>query len=611
MRRECAVLVEEMMMNRQKVLMFLFVAGAVMVWHVPALAQAPASIPVQGYLTDDEGDPIDDDVDMTFAIYNRAGGGEPFFIETQTVSVDGGYFVAFVGEDEVLDLGLFRDNGQLFLGIDVGGEGEMTPRTELGTVPWAGYAEYAREAEVVGGLAVEDLALVDHEHDFSDLLEIPEGLDDGDDDTLYDAGDGLLLDDTIFSSDYSAVQARVLSTCEDGQAIRTINEDGSVVCQMAGEEGTTYEAGAGLHLEGTSFSVDLAAVQARVTGTCPEGQSMRGIGADGTVTCTADGDTTYTAADGLSLAGTTFAADTTFLQRRVGSSCPVGQSIRAIAADGTVTCEVDDGSSYSAGTGLNLVGSTFSADTGYLQRRVSSSCPAGQSIRAIAANGTVTCEVDTGAAYSAGTGLTLTGSTFSANTTYLQRRVTGTCPAGSSIRTIWDNGTVLCETDDNSGGDITEVVAGNGLEGGGSSGAVTLHGTYFQSFTGTVDVDIRGDCRWYQWASIDVGAPGWAVITSNVVVRIDHSAGTSDVFLALIDTEQDVCPANESSDPNVAIIDIPNFFGDGGGVFQTTVHRSIRVEPGVTRFYLNVRMHSGAGGDQILSNVMQISFIPD
>jgi len=55
----------------------------------------------------------------------------------------------------------------------------------------------------------------------------------------------------------------------------------------------------------------------------------------------------------------------------------------------------------------------------------------------------------------AGTGLTGGGTagdvTLSANTTYLQRRVSGTCAAGSSIRTIATDGTVTCEPDDTSG----------------------------------------------------------------------------------------------------------------------------------------------------------------
>jgi hypothetical protein len=76
--------------------------------------------------------------------------------------------------------------------------------------------------------------------------------------------------------------------------------------------------------------------------------------------------------------------------------------------------------------------------------------------------------------YTAGTGLSLAGNTFAADTSYLQRRVDSSCGAGNSIRAIAADGTVTCEPDDDSGGDITAVTAGSGLTGGGSSEAVTL-----------------------------------------------------------------------------------------------------------------------------------------
>jgi hypothetical protein len=57
-----------------------------------------------------------------------------------------------------------------------------------------------------------------------------------------------------------------------------------------------------------------------------------------------------------------------------------------------------------------------------------------------------------------------------------QKRVAHPCPPESSIRQINADGTVVCETDSDSGGDITSVSAGGGLEmdGSGSSGDVTI-----------------------------------------------------------------------------------------------------------------------------------------
>jgi hypothetical protein len=76
-----------------------------------------------------------------------------------------------------------------------------------------------------------------------------------------------------------------------------------------------------------------------------------------------------------------------------------------------------------------------------------------------------------------GTGLTGGGSTgdvtLFADTAYLQRRVSGTCAAGSSIRAIGADGSVTCEID--AIGDITSVTAGQGLTGGGTAGDVTLN----------------------------------------------------------------------------------------------------------------------------------------
>jgi len=57
--------------------------------------------------------------------------------------------------------------------------------------------------------------------------------------------------------------------------------------------------------------------------------------------------------------------------------------------------------------------------------------------------------------------------------TAFQQRVSASCLPGESIRVINQDGTVACEVDDNSG-DITGIIAGLGLTGGGFTGDITL-----------------------------------------------------------------------------------------------------------------------------------------
>jgi hypothetical protein len=76
-------------------------------------------------------------------------------------------------------------------------------------------------------------------------------------------------------------------------------------------------------------------------------------------------------------------------------------------ADGTD----DTGPSYANGFGLNLAGTTFSVDPTSVQSRVNGTCPAGSAIGEIAQDGSVTCRGH--AAYTAGDGLDLTRGEFS------------------------------------------------------------------------------------------------------------------------------------------------------------------------------------------------------
>ncbi len=186
-----------------------------------------------------------------------------------------------------------------------------------------------------------------------------------------------------------------------------------------------------------------------------------------------DDDTTYSPGYGLALDSTTFNVMTDTIQARVSEACGSGYAIRQVNADGSVVCETDDDTIYTNGYGLDLNSTQFSVDILEVQSRVIGSCADGWSIRTIYADGTVYCEIDDDTTYTSGYGLYLVSGQFSVNPGEIQNRVVGSCPGGYAIRTIYGDGTVYCEIVD----DTTSFWS---LSGNASTNLAT-------NFLGTVD----------------------------------------------------------------------------------------------------------------------------
>ena len=211
------------------------------------------------------------------------------------------------------------------------------------------YAYTAGDAATLNGQAG------DYYLDWRNFTHVPDDFADGvDNDTTYNAGSGLRLDGTTFS--VTGAPWSGLTGVPAGFADGVDND-------------TTYTAGTGLTLSGNQFNV---AAPYRLPQACAAGQIVEWNGT--TWVCAADNDsggdiTAVTAGTGLTGGGTTGSvtlnADTAYLQRRVSSTCAAGSSIRAINADGTVICEADDNTTYNAGTGLALIGTQFSLSTPY------------------------------------------------------------------------------------------------------------------------------------------------------------------------------------------------------------------------------------------------------
>jgi hypothetical protein len=184
----------------------------------------------------------------------------------------------------------------------------------------------------------------------------------------------------------------------------------------------------------------------------------------------------------------TIAVNPAVVQSRVSASCAVGSSIRVIAADGTVTCQVDNGGSGGGGTvtsvatGAGLTGGpvTTSGTIGLAATQLlpTVACANNQipkwngtawlcATDSVGGSGTVT-NIITGLGIIGGP-LTTTGSLAIAPSYRLpQTCLNGQLAKYNTTTQLWE-----CTADNGGGGTVTSVGAGIGINGG----PVTTSGT--------------------------------------------------------------------------------------------------------------------------------------
>ncbi|MFZ1754037.1 MAG: hypothetical protein WAU10_09845 [Caldilineaceae bacterium] len=125
-------------------LMILMLVWAQTAGAFPALdtsATSTGTIAYQGRLADSGGNPLTTTVNMTFRLYNAATGGTPLWSEDWTgpngVQVSDGLFNVMLGSLTAIPQNVITGNPTLFLGITAGTDNEMSPRVQLGSVPFA------------------------------------------------------------------------------------------------------------------------------------------------------------------------------------------------------------------------------------------------------------------------------------------------------------------------------------------------------------------------------------------------------------------------------------------------------------------------------------------
>jgi hypothetical protein len=280
--------------------------------------------------------PVTANVDMVFALFDAATGGNQFgpplqftAANSNPVAVANGIFTV------ALDFGpafstLVSD--QRWLQVSINGN-VLSPRTQIQSAPYALQSQTAEFAYAIQNASVGAAQIVP-----------------------------------------TQVQARVTGSCPAGSSIRVVAQDGTVTCQTTGGNGTVTSVATDATLTGgpitTSGTLGIAAgavgtaqinnteVQARVTGTCSSGQTLLSVNADGTVNCGTDltgGSGTVTSiGTGPSLSGgpiTTSGTidiaaggvglaqiDTSQVQARAAGTCALGSYLRGMNADGSLIC---------------------------------------------------------------------------------------------------------------------------------------------------------------------------------------------------------------------------------------------------------------------------------
>jgi len=140
----------------------LLLTAAVLVVGVVS-ADVPHQINYQGYLTDPEGVPVPDgNYSVTFRIYGDSVVGASLWEEGQLVTAQTGLFSAVLGSIVAIEEGIFAEPDR-WLGIQVGLDPELAPRTRINS---AAYAQHAFAADS----AVLATTSLDKTVDASDLV---------------------------------------------------------------------------------------------------------------------------------------------------------------------------------------------------------------------------------------------------------------------------------------------------------------------------------------------------------------------------------------------------------------------------------------------------------
>lgn len=239
------------------------------------------------------GVPADGLYDLHFELYDDPDAGTLLgAVTVEDHSVDEGFFTVQLDFGEVFD----GDARWLQIGIrpgdDTGAYTSLSPRQALTPAPYALYAAgapWSGLTDVPADLADgDDVGLTSVE--WADVLSRPVGLDDGDDDTTYSAGTGLVLAGTQFSAEGSPY-ANVVVVAQSGGDFSSVQAALNVITDASASNPYLIYVAPGLYeeqifmrpyvdIEGAGEGITVIRFTGSNTSPSTDGSSATVLGAD-------------------------------------------------------------------------------------------------------------------------------------------------------------------------------------------------------------------------------------------------------------------------------------------------------------------------------------------
>jgi|GEM_PF-2922864 len=125
----------------------------------PAAWALPHTLNYGGYLTDETGQPLTDDVLMQFSIYTSLEGGIALWSEELSVAVEGGTFAVLLGTVSAFSPELFNYDA-LYMEVNIAGE-TLLPRSRISAMPFAFVAENAVGDITPSSISIDGVTVID------------------------------------------------------------------------------------------------------------------------------------------------------------------------------------------------------------------------------------------------------------------------------------------------------------------------------------------------------------------------------------------------------------------------------------------------------------------